>query len=202
MYIIMCVFTYTCVKNTTICQIVSLCNKQHYVIYNNYRFQPCKRAIIRLFVEPVSRLYNRSWRGWGGISSSIISTSRPNSYCIVYLLVPRTTWWWPTYKTETCSCIFRSVAYYIVILTNCCFLTACICEYTHNYIHCIIDLTQRGWHTLRRDIHISFSNTVKLTDKGLKRIMRWATLRVVSTDDRYGEGYFLRNQSKIPRVFF
>ena len=29
------------------------------------------------------------------------------------------------------------------------FLTACICEYTHNYWHCIIDLTQRGWHTLR-----------------------------------------------------
>ena len=39
-------------------------------------------------------------------------------YCIVNLLVLRTTWWWPTYKAETCSC-------------------------------CIIDLTQRGWHTLR-----------------------------------------------------
>ena len=34
------------VKNTTICQIVSLCNKQHYVIYN-YMFRPCKWAIIR-----------------------------------------------------------------------------------------------------------------------------------------------------------
>ena len=29
------------------------------------------------------------------------------------------------------------------------FLTVCICEYTHNYIYCIIDLTQLGWHTLR-----------------------------------------------------
>jgi len=24
-----------------------------------------------------------------------------------------TTWWWHTYKTETCSCILCSVAYYI-----------------------------------------------------------------------------------------
>jgi len=29
------------------------------------------------------------------------------------------------------------------------FFTACIYEYTHNYLHCIIDLTKRGWHTLR-----------------------------------------------------
>jgi len=35
---------------------VSLCNMQHYVLYN-YMFLPCKRAIIRLFVEPVSCLY-------------------------------------------------------------------------------------------------------------------------------------------------
>jgi hypothetical protein len=34
MYIIMCLFTYTCSQNTTVCQMVSLCNMQHYVIYN------------------------------------------------------------------------------------------------------------------------------------------------------------------------
>jgi hypothetical protein len=34
-------------------------------------------------------------------------------------------------------------------MTYCCVLTVCICEYTHNFIHCIIDSTQRGWHTLR-----------------------------------------------------
>jgi hypothetical protein len=39
----------------------------------------------------------------------------PNSYCIVNLLVLRTTWWWPTYKAETCSYILHSVAYNIVI---------------------------------------------------------------------------------------
>jgi len=38
---------------------VSLRNNQHYVMYN-YMFRPCKWAIIRLFVEPVSWLYNRS----------------------------------------------------------------------------------------------------------------------------------------------
>jgi hypothetical protein len=27
------------------------------------------------------------------------------------------------------------------------FLTACICEYTHNYVHCVIDSTKRGWQT-------------------------------------------------------
>ena len=56
------VFTYTYSQNTTICQIVSLCNKQHYIIYN-YMFRPCKRAIIRLFTEPSSRLHNRSLGG-------------------------------------------------------------------------------------------------------------------------------------------
>ena len=79
-------------------------------------FRPCKWAIIRLFVPS-------------------------NSYCIVNLLVLRTTWWWPTYKAETCSCfILRSVTYYIVILSDklLCFFTACICEYTYNFIHCTL----------------------------------------------------------------
>ena len=103
------------VKNTTICQIVSLCNNQHYVIYN-YMFRPCKLSIIRLFVEPVSWLYE-------------ISSPLPNSYCIIKLLVLRTTWWWPTYKPETCSCILRSVTYCIVILSDkllCFWLHVCV----------------------------------------------------------------------------
>ena len=29
-----------------------------------------------------------------------------------------TTWWWPTCRAETCSCILRSVAYYLVILID------------------------------------------------------------------------------------
>jgi len=29
-----------------------------------------------------------------------------------YQVVQRTTWWWPTYRTETCSCI-------LYIATNC-----------------------------------------------------------------------------------
>jgi hypothetical protein len=41
---------------------VSLCNIQHYVIYS-YMFRPCKRAIIRLFPEPVIGLYNSSMGG-------------------------------------------------------------------------------------------------------------------------------------------
>ena len=70
MYKIMCVFTYTYSQNTTICQIVLICNKQHYVVYNNYMFRPCKRAIIRLFTEPSSRLHNRSL-GRGGTRSPL-----------------------------------------------------------------------------------------------------------------------------------
>jgi hypothetical protein len=46
----------------TICQLVSLCIIQHYVIYI-YMFRPCKRAIIRLFLEPVIGLYKRSMVG-------------------------------------------------------------------------------------------------------------------------------------------
>jgi len=52
------------VKNTTICQMVSLCNIQHYVMYN-YIFRPCKWAIIRLFVEPEGWVCNRSLEGGG-----------------------------------------------------------------------------------------------------------------------------------------
>ena len=106
---------------------VSLCNMQHYVIYN-YIFRPCKWAIIRLFVEPLSWLYNRSLGG-GEISSLT------NSYSIVNLLVLRTTWWWSTYKDETCSCILRSVAYYIVIPSD---NLLCFCLHVYVNIHIII----------------------------------------------------------------
>jgi len=46
-------------------QVVSPYNKQHYIIYNNYMFWPCKLAIIRLFTEPPIILHSRSL-GWGG----------------------------------------------------------------------------------------------------------------------------------------
>ena len=62
MYILCIYWHIHTVKNTTIYQMVSLCNMQHYVIYN-HMFRPCKWAIIRLFVEPVSWLYNRSLGG-------------------------------------------------------------------------------------------------------------------------------------------
>jgi hypothetical protein len=55
----LCVYSHIhTVKTQQISQIVSLYNKQNYVIYNNYMFRPCKRAIIRLFTEPSSRLYS------------------------------------------------------------------------------------------------------------------------------------------------
>ena len=114
------------VKNTTICQMESLCNMQHYVIYN-YVFRLCKWAIIRLFVEPVRWLYNRSFGG--GERSRLTSSSPPISYCVVILLVLRTTWWWPTYKTETCSCILNCVAYYTVISSE-----KLLCFWVHVYI--------------------------------------------------------------------
>ena len=74
MYKIMYILTYTYSQNTTFCQIVSLCNKQHYVIYNNYMFRPCKRAIIRLFTETSIRLHNRSLGGGRDLIP-------PNSLC-------------------------------------------------------------------------------------------------------------------------
>jgi hypothetical protein len=59
-----CIYFHICAVKTqqTICQIVSLCIIQHYVIYN-CMFRPCKRAIIKLFLEPVIGLYNRSMEG-------------------------------------------------------------------------------------------------------------------------------------------
>jgi hypothetical protein len=101
----------------------------------------------------------------------------PYSYCIVQLLVQGTTWWWPSYKAETYSCILHIVVYYTVILSDIllcfdcpymtvytpvmlyitqwyyltifffCVLTARIWQYIH--ILCCINLTQRRWHTLR-----------------------------------------------------
>jgi hypothetical protein len=52
-----------------------------------------------------------------------------NSHCIVTLLVLRATWWWPTYKAETCSCILQSVAYYIVIPSE-----NLLCFWLHIYV--------------------------------------------------------------------
>jgi hypothetical protein len=41
------------------------------------------------------------------------------------------TWWWPTYKAETCSCcILCSVAYYIVILSD-----ILLCFLLHEYVN-------------------------------------------------------------------
>jgi len=51
------------VKTQKISQIVSLYHKQHYVIYNNYMFRPCKRTIIRLFTETSNRIHNRNLGG-------------------------------------------------------------------------------------------------------------------------------------------
>jgi hypothetical protein len=44
----------------TVCEVVSLCNIQQYV-QNNYMFRPCKRAIFRLFLEPVIRHTIGAW---------------------------------------------------------------------------------------------------------------------------------------------
>ena len=84
--IIQCVqlFVYShlhAVKNKTIRQMVSLRNMQHYVIYN-YMFRPCKWAISRLFVEPVSWLYNRS------LGEGRDLAPPPNSYCIFDVFRP------------------------------------------------------------------------------------------------------------------
>jgi hypothetical protein len=90
---------------------------QHYVIYN-YMFRPCKWVIIRWLVEPVRWLYKRS-------------------------LVLRTTWWWPTYKAETCSSILHSDTIWQIVV----FLTACICKYIHNiYIVLLITFISRLMH--------------------------------------------------------
>ena len=44
-----------------------------------------------------------------------------------------------TYVLSRCRVATCAVVYVVYV-----FLTACRYEYTHNYIHCIIDLTQRG----------------------------------------------------------
>jgi hypothetical protein len=60
----MCIYFHIHAVKTqqTICQVVSLCYIQQYVI-NNYMFRPCRRDIIRLFLEPVIGVYNRNMGG-------------------------------------------------------------------------------------------------------------------------------------------
>ena len=88
------------------------------------------------------------------------SSPPPNSYCIVNLLVLRTTWWWPTYKAETCSCcIFRSVAYYIVILSD---KLLCFCLHVYVNTHIIIyivllNVKLRWQHVMTYLLQISFT---------------------------------------------
>jgi hypothetical protein len=72
-YRINCVYTFNirAVKTQqTICEVVSQCNIQQYVKYN-YMFRPCKRAIIRLFLEPVIR--HIQWE-YGGTRSRLYET--------------------------------------------------------------------------------------------------------------------------------
>jgi len=58
------ILTYTCSQKHNNLSDGTLCNMQHSVIYN-CMLRPCNWVIIRLFVEPVRWLYNRSLV-WGG----------------------------------------------------------------------------------------------------------------------------------------
>ena len=107
---------------------VSLCNMQHYVIYN-YMFRPSKWA-IRLFLEPVSWLYNRSLSVGDEISSYIIS-SGVSIACIVQstywfyeqpddgpLTRPKHVVVWilgncPTWRTYSFQCIYLFIVLYM-----------------------------------------------------------------------------------------
>jgi len=146
---IMCIYLHIYAVKNTIGQMLSLCNMQHCVIYN-YMFRPCKWAIIRVFVEPVRWLNNRSFF-WGDDIPP-----PPNSYCIVTILVLRTIWWWPIYKAETCSCILHSVAFYIVIPSDqlCFWLRIYGSIYTLYAVLLLHSLVY--WEDFNRQIHVWF----------------------------------------------
>jgi len=131
---LLCIYLHIhAVKNTTICQMVSLCNMQHYVMYS-YMFRPCKWVIIRLF----------------GLGEDEISPPLPpNSYCIVTLRVLRKTWWWLTYKVETCSCTLHSVAYYIVTPSD-----KLLCFWLHVYVIIYTLYTLCYWPNTRGMTHL------------------------------------------------
>jgi len=62
--------------------------------------------------------------------------------------------------TYTCSQIHNSLSDGITTIRQIVvFLIACICDYTHTHIQCIIDLTQRGWHTLRLKERITINHS-------------------------------------------
>ena len=79
------------------------------------------------------------WLGWGGIR--VAGWSLSHGYCVVNTFFRQ-----PDDGLHTGP--KHVVVYYILLLTVillCSWL--CIYRYTH-YSFCIIDLTQRGWHTL------------------------------------------------------
>ena len=61
------------------------------------------------------------------------------------------------------------------------FLAACIREYTHNYLHCIIDLTQQGCHTLRFNSHYT-GDIVRKIQPTATRIQYVQQAHLLSTD--------------------
>ena len=149
---------------------VSLCNMQHYVIY----IYPCILHSDRARSEPggtrwrtggevkgklangVGSQYSHatSERGISSITQADAHTSAASSRLNWH---PQRFKWTRPFQGKTksgfcaCAITFRTsyTIWQIVV-----FLTARICEYTHNYIHCIIDLTQGGWHILRP--HLDF----------------------------------------------
>ena len=141
----MCIYLHIhAVKNTTICQMVSLCNMHHNVIYDMFR--PCMWAIIRLFVVSAWWLYNRSLGGQDLVPPKLLlyshHTGSTNNLMMAHLQGRNMSLY------VTSWCILHSDTIWQVVV----FLTACMCKYIH-IIHCISDLTQRGWHSSRAFSH-------------------------------------------------
>jgi hypothetical protein len=80
-----CVYTlniHSVKTQQTACEVVSQCNIQQYV-QNNYMFRPCKRDIIRLFLEPVIR--HIQWEHGGGRDFILHYTCGVKVYVYVYV---------------------------------------------------------------------------------------------------------------------
>jgi hypothetical protein len=90
----------------------------------------------------------------------------PNAYGIVNLPILRTTWWWTTYKAETCSCVLHSDTIWQIVV----FLTASICEYTHD-IYIVLLTSHNGDDKPHEHRSSAFLRNAMLRGLKLRRLL-------------------------------
>jgi hypothetical protein len=109
------------------------------------------------------RRFHSTFR-WSVLPSSEGVSALGTVGCWKWLMVLWTAWWWPACRAETCSYLFRSVAYYIVMISDIWLCFDCMYMWIHTQFYTLRFLLNTtgmthlkigGQVTLRLPIHSS-----------------------------------------------